>query len=91
MNDVLYLASEAGAPSAEGNQEATGPTGWLTAYNAATGDQLWQETTPAPLYATPVVVDNSIVVALQSTEALLIGFDLDTGNEQWRYTPPAAS
>jgi outer membrane protein assembly factor BamB len=81
VDDMLYVAS----PSADGTT-----SGWLTAYHAADGDQLWQQTTSGPLYTTPVVVGDSLVVALPNTEAYLIGFDLESGTEQWRYTPPAS-
>jgi hypothetical protein len=38
-----------------------------------------------------IVGDETLVIALQGEGALLIGYDLETGNELWRYTPPAAS
>lgn len=80
VNDIIYIASQ-------GPAEST--TGWLTAYDTD-GNQLWQQTTSSPLYTTPVVVEDTIVVALQSADALLIGFDLEEGIEQWRYAPPAS-
>ena len=62
-------------------------TGTLTALSTTDGRQLWQQTTPAPLYTTPVVAADTIVVALVSEAALLIGFDLETGSQQWQYLP----
>ncbi len=80
---IVYFTSEVSGET---------PTGALTAYAAEDGRQLWQVPTPAPLYATPVIVgDETLVIALQGEGALLIGYDLETGNELWRYTPPAAS
>jgi outer membrane protein assembly factor BamB len=80
VNDTIYIASQGPADST---------TGWLTAYDLD-GNQLWQQTTSSPLFTTPVVVEDSIIVALQSADALLIGFDLESGTEQWRYMPPAS-
>lgn len=80
VGDKVYIA-------AQGDITAEEPQGTLTALNAADGAQLWQKTAPASLYTTPVVVDDSIVVALQSESALLIGFDLETGSQQWVFTP----
>ena len=79
-NGTLYVATE----------ETTGesPTGALTAYEAATGRQVWSEATAAPLYATPVIVGDTIVVGQQTADALLIGFDLATGQERWRFALP---
>ena len=80
VGDKVYIA-------AQGDLTAEVPQGTLTALKAATGEQVWQETAPASLYTTPVVVDNSIIVALQSDSALLIAFDLETGNQQWVFVP----
>ena len=76
---VLYVASQVAADT---------PTGALTAYNAADGAQLWSEPTTTPLYATPVVVEDDLIVSTQDANALLIGFDLATGQERWRYALP---
>jgi outer membrane protein assembly factor BamB len=56
--------------------------GALVALSAEDGREQWREETPAPLFATPVVAGDSIVVALQSEEALLMMFDLDGGNRR---------
>ena len=80
MGDVLYIAAQATADI---------PTGTLTAYSTLDGSQVWQQTTPVPLYATPVVVgDDTIVAGLQNADSLLIGYDLATGQELWRYSLP---
>ncbi len=78
-NGVLYVASQT-------TEDTT--TGSLTAYSAEDGRQLWTTITPVPLWTTPVIVDDAVVVALQNSDALLIGYDLTNGNEVWRYTPP---
>jgi outer membrane protein assembly factor BamB len=79
VDDRIYIASQ----GAEGSEQ-----GMLTALDIADGGQLWQQSTPAPLHTTPVVVEDTIVVALQSESVLLIGFDLETGSQQWQYQPP---
>ena len=79
VNDKIYIASQ-GSPGTE--------QGMLTALDIVDGHQLWQQATPAPLHTTPVVVEDTIVVALESESALLIGFDLETGSQQWQYLPP---
>ncbi len=78
-NGRLYIAST-GDPK-EGK-------GVLVALDAATGLQQWQQTTDAPLFTTPVIVDNVVVVALgQIVNDLLIAYDLESGNQQWSYNP----
>lgn len=84
VDNTLYVASQV-----NGADDVL--TGALTAYSTADGEQVWQRSTSMPLYASPVVVgDDTIVVGMQGGDALLVGFDLTTGNELWRYTPPAS-
>lgn len=78
--DTLYVASQNGGDT---------PTGALTAYSTTDGIQKWTQPTDAPVLATPVLVgDDTIVVGLQDADTLLIGFDLATGQELWRYSLP---
>jgi outer membrane protein assembly factor BamB len=79
-NDKIYIASQGDEDSGQGV---------LTALDIADGRQIWQQITPAPLHTTPVVVEETIVVALQSESVLLIGFDLESGSQQWQYLPPS--
>lgn len=80
VGDNLYIAS--------GTEDDT-PTGALTAYSASDGRQLWSQPTSVPLTTTPVVIgDDTIVVGMQNADTLLIGFDLATGQELWRYALP---
>lgn len=80
---TLFVAAEVGSEDE--------PTGALTAYSAVDGTQLWRTPTLVPLYTTPVVVnDNTIVVAQQNADALLVGFDTATGTERWRYALPSS-
>lgn len=79
VGDVLYVASQTSGDTLAGA---------LTAYATADGRQLWSQATSAPLLATPVVVGDAIIVGMQNADALLIGFDLATGQELWRYSLP---
>ena len=80
VGDMLYIASQTGGET---------PAGALTAYSLTDGTMKWTQPTAVPLLATPVVVgDDTIVVGLQNADALLIGFDLATGQELWRYSLP---
>lgn len=77
--DVIYVASL-------GNTETE--EGLLVALDAATGGELWQQTTPAPLFSTPVIVNDVIVVALQSEVGVLQAYDLENGDLAWTVLPP---
>lgn len=78
--DLLYIASE---------RRGENGGGLLTALSLSeNGRQVWQNNTPEPLYTTPVVVGDSVIVALQSDSALLIGFNQETGVQQWILPPP---
>ena len=80
VGDMLYIASQTDGET---------PAGSLTAYSLTDGTMKWTQPTAVPLLATPVVVgDDTIVVGLQNADALLIGFDLATGQELWRYSLP---
>ncbi len=80
-NDVVYIASVITLENGD-------PGGLLTALSAATGVQLWQQETIMPLYTTPVLVDNTLVVAVQTADTLLIAFDAQTGVKQWDLPVP---
>lgn len=83
MGDTIYVGAQTNADP---------PTGTLTAYSTADGTQKWSQAILAPLLATPVIVgDDTIVVGMLNADALLIGFDLATGQELWRFSLPAAS
>lgn len=79
QNGVVYVASLGNSESEEG---------LLVALDAATGDELWQATTPAPLFSNPVIVEDVIVVALQSEAGILQGYDLESGRLSWSYQVP---
>ena len=76
---VVYVASLGNSESEEG---------LLVALDADDGSELWQKTTPAPLFSDPVIVGDVIVVAMQSEDGILQGFELEDGNLAWSYQPP---
>jgi outer membrane protein assembly factor BamB len=80
MGDIVYVASE--------GESSDIPAGALTAFSATDGQQLWRQLTPAPLFTTPVIVDNAIVVALSSESAVLSAFDRQSGAPLWTIAPP---
>lgn len=79
QDGVVYVASLGNSESEEG---------LLVALDAATGDELWQTTTPAPLFSNPVIVGDVIVVAIQSEVGILQGYELGSGRLSWTYQVP---
>lgn len=55
--------------------------GLLLALDEQSGEALWQCTTRAPLFTTPVIAGNHIVVAMSGELGLLAAYDLETGGE----------
>lgn len=78
-NGMVYFASLGNGASEEG---------LLVALDAASGDELWQVTTPAPLFADPVIVDDVIVIAMQSEAGILQAYELETGDLSWSFQAP---
>ena len=76
---VVYFASLGNSESEEG---------LLVAVDAATGNELWQMTTPAPLFSDPLIIGDVIVVAMQSDAGVLQGYKLESGQLDWSYQPP---
>jgi outer membrane protein assembly factor BamB len=78
---VMYIASE-------GNPDSRTPLWQLTAFSTADGAELWQQSPPAGIYTTPVVVGNLVIgaMAAHSTD-LLIAYEKTTGVQQWTYAP----
>jgi outer membrane protein assembly factor BamB len=75
---VLYIASE-------GNRETK--EGLLIAMDAETGTEIWQKTTNQPLYSTPVIADDAIIVAMNSDVITMIAYSLESGDQKWSYQP----
>lgn len=84
--NVLYIASF------KENPQTQDPIGVLTAISTETeGSVLWQQELTMPIYTTPVVVGDDVIVAVQGTEDLLIAFDKLTGTKKWDIAPPTVS
>lgn len=82
FEDMVYVASQ-------GNVDDELEQGIILALFRADGEEVWRQNTPARLYTTPVVVDDALVVALESENALLIGYNLQTGGQKWTFVPQA--
>ncbi len=82
---IVYIASG-------GDQEVSPDerSGWLIAYDAQTGAEL-QRVLTRPLHTTPVIVDDTIVVAQQDPQALLVYFSLGELAQTGTYAPPTES
>lgn len=78
--NMVYVASQGDLETGQGV---------LAAYAIEDGTEVWRQNTVAPLYTTPVVVEDTVVVALQSESALLIGYNPETGGQEWLLPPPA--
>lgn len=84
--DRVFIASAGQLPGAEDQGIRQGA---LIALDAKTGEELWREETSAPLYTTPVLVGESIVIALPPGQTdLLIVYSQADGDELWRFSPP---
>jgi outer membrane protein assembly factor BamB len=77
---------------ANGKLYTLGMSGIVTAYDAATGKQLWQKpaSTPGPLYGTamsPLVERDLVIVHVGShNKGALTAFDSNTGAVKWTWT-----
>ena len=70
--------------------DADAPTGRIVAFDAETGDELWQQSIPAALLTNPVMVDSGVVVAInEGATVRLLVFDPESGAQVWSFTPPA--
>lgn len=78
FDGILYIASEGNRVTKEG---------LLVALDAETGEEIWQRTTKQPLYATPVIADDVIIVAMNSEEITMTAYSLDSGDQKWSYLP----
>ena len=80
--DTVFVASE--------GESSEVPVGALTAFATEDGHELWTMPAPVPVFTTPVVVDDAVIVALQSDSpsAWLIAYDRNTGGRLWTIAPP---
>jgi outer membrane protein assembly factor BamB len=77
---------------ANGRLYSIGMTGVVTAFDAATGKQIWQKpgSMPLPMYTThsfsPIVVGNVVVFHVGGhMKGALTGFDVNTGEVRWSW------
>jgi outer membrane protein assembly factor BamB len=71
--DGMILIASAGDPSAPPSERS----GELIALDAESGSEMWRRATDQPLFSTPVIAGDTIVVAQQDAQALLVYFDAD--------------
>jgi outer membrane protein assembly factor BamB len=74
---VVYVAAVAEEEEMEGQ---------LLALSAGDGEVQWDRSTPSSIFNAPVIVGDSLVAAVQSEEALLLMFELATGDLQWEFS-----
>lgn len=77
---VLYVVSGRG----EGDDDDL--RGEVLALDAETGEQLWRQEIPAPIFTSPVIVEDELVVAPLGNEAILLVYNLQSGAETWRFS-----
>jgi outer membrane protein assembly factor BamB len=78
---------------ANGRLYSIGMTGIVTAYDAATGKQLWQKpgSTPVPMYTTHAfspIVDRGLVIFHVGghNQGAITAYDVNTGDVKWSWT-----
>lgn len=83
---VVYVAA-AGDPDTDPKTRQ----GSLIALSADTGEELWRKQMPSPLFTTPLIVEDSIVVAMQNESAPLTLeiIDLSNPDSSWTFLPQA--
>ena len=80
---VVYVVT-AGDPEVDGDERR----GSLVALSTVDGEQLWEKQIPQPVYTPPLVIGDSVVVALNEGSVLLMEFDGNDGSLTWTYDRP---
>ncbi len=78
VGNRLYIASVGDTATASGQ---------LLALEADSGAVIWRQTTPDPLFASPVWAADRLVVAVTSQDRLLLVYNPDSGALEWEYAP----
>jgi outer membrane protein assembly factor BamB len=84
IGDGIVYVTTAGDPEVDKDERQ----GSLIALSTDDGEVLWQEQVPQPLYTTPLVVGDSVVVGLIEGSALLLKFDSNDGSPTWTFPRP---
>ncbi len=71
--DGKILIASGGDPNTQPSERE----GALIAYDAQSGAEEWRRATEQPLFATPVIAGDTIVVAQENAQALLVYFNTD--------------
>ncbi len=88
VKDGKVFVSTAGSLDTEPDERL----GSLIALDAITGDELWREPTPAPLFTTPVFINDDIVVAFDNQGILnLVVYETENGDDLWTFQPAPES
>jgi outer membrane protein assembly factor BamB len=83
--DGKILIASAGDPSAPPDERS----GELIALDAESGSEMWRRATDQPLFSTPVIADDTIVVAQEDPQALLVYFNAD-GDQTGTFALPVS-
>jgi eukaryotic-like serine/threonine-protein kinase len=83
VDGAVYVVSAAAAAASNGGARGMPEQGVVTAFATDDGRVLWQQTTRVPLFTTPVVVGENLVVVVDSDDTLLHVYSLADGSLQW--------
>jgi outer membrane protein assembly factor BamB len=85
VNDGVVYVATAGDPDINPAERQ----GILIALSADTGEELWQKQTLAPIFTTPLIVGDSIVIAMQDEtgQLTLEVIDLSDPERSWTFVP----
>ena len=84
IGDGIVYVVTTGDPEVDGDER----NGSVIAMSTDNGKVVWEEQVPQPLYTPPLVIGESVVVALNEGSALLLEFDGNDGSLNWTYDRP---
>ena len=85
VDDLVIFAAADNSGDEETRQ------GTLLALNAQDGSEVWRERTPARIFTTPVLANDTLVVAMNATNGLVFVYDLESGRQVGAPLMPAAA
>ena len=83
-NGIVYVVTT-GDPEVDSDER----NGSVVALSMDNGDVLWNEQVQQRLYTPPIVVGESVLVALNEGDALLLEFDGNDGRLTWTFPRPS--